>query len=142
MEALLDQSAIRRHLVLVSSAALLAFLFTVSVLAYYRAYHFGVGAAYGISVAGLALAFAIALASGYLAQYIVRRRGGHHLSLWAIVAMAGVLGIIFAALWDASSDARERDESASTLRRLTYAAAGNGITEWRLRRQIMRRPCS
>jgi hypothetical protein len=103
------------HLPLVGAAVGLALLFTIAVLTYYRAFHFGVGAAYGALTLGLPLALLVALVVGYASEWFARRRGALPPLRSAILWMSIALLSLFALEWLRTSESRARDRLAAAV---------------------------
>jgi hypothetical protein len=132
------------HIVMVASALVLASVFTVALLLYYRAFHFGVGAAFAGLTLGFPTALALSLGAGYLARaWVVRTasRADHPLRS-TLIAMVVALAVLFAAEWLRTSDDRVRDRLASTAHRLTLVEADGRFMEARCARNLFDSPAA
>jgi hypothetical protein len=130
---------VREYLILIGVAMLLSYAFVAAVVAYYRAYHFGVGPVAAARAIGFPFALVVALIVGIVARAIALRRGrrGVRAIFAACGTMVVVLALVFLIEWTRTSSDRESDRLGSAASRLTLAEADGRSSECSLRSQIV-----
>ena len=112
--------------------------FALTLLAYYRRFHFGVGSAVAVLFVALPLAVLVALVFGYGGRAVARRVTPNKLYPlgWAVGAMVLALTLLFLAEWVRTAKGRASDRLGASVHRLTIAEAG-GRLNGRLLRSLL-----